>query len=34
MGFSEYLPDKPETLDELIAIADQRMYEEKKKNKE
>jgi len=33
-GFSEYLPDKPETLDELIAIADQRMYEEKKKNKE
>lgn len=34
MGFSEYLPDKPETLDELIAIADPRMYEEKKKNKE
>ena len=34
MGFSEYLPDKPETLDELIHIADQRMYEEKKKNKE
>ncbi|MBA7521470.1 hypothetical protein ES705_13577 [subsurface metagenome] len=34
MGFSEYLPDKPETLDELIRIADQRMYEEKKKNKE
>ena len=32
MGFSEYLPDKPETLDELIHIADQRMYEEKKKN--
>jgi len=34
MGFSEYLPDKPETLDELINIADQRMYEEKRKNKE
>jgi diguanylate cyclase (GGDEF)-like protein/PAS domain S-box-containing protein len=34
MGFSEYLPDKPETLDELIRIADQRMYDEKKKNKE
>jgi len=33
MGFSEYLPDKPETLDKLIAIADQRMYEEKKKDK-
>jgi diguanylate cyclase (GGDEF)-like protein/PAS domain S-box-containing protein len=34
MGFSEYLPDKPKVLDELINIADQRMYEEKKKNKE
>jgi diguanylate cyclase (GGDEF)-like protein/PAS domain S-box-containing protein len=34
MGYSEYLPDKPKTLDELINIADQRMYEEKKKNKE
>ncbi|MEA2022286.1 MAG: PAS domain S-box protein, partial [Candidatus Caldatribacteriota bacterium] len=34
MGFSEYQTDKPKTLDELIAIADQRMYEEKKKNKE
>jgi len=33
MGFSEYLPDKPETLDELIRIADQRMYEEKKKRR-
>ena len=33
MGFSEYLPDKPKTLDELIRIADQRMYEEKKKIK-
>jgi diguanylate cyclase (GGDEF)-like protein/PAS domain S-box-containing protein len=30
MGFSEYLPDKPKSLDELIHIADQRMYEEKK----
>jgi diguanylate cyclase (GGDEF)-like protein/PAS domain S-box-containing protein len=34
MGFSEYVPEKPKPLDELIAIADQRMYEEKKKNKE
>jgi len=34
MGFSEYLSDKLETVDELIRIADQRMYEEKKKNKE
>jgi diguanylate cyclase (GGDEF)-like protein/PAS domain S-box-containing protein len=33
MGFSEYLPDKPKTLNELIHIADQRMYEEKKKKK-
>jgi hypothetical protein len=29
MGFSEYLPDKPKTLDELITIADQEMYKEK-----
>ena len=34
IGFSEYLPDKPKTIEELIRIADQRMYEEKKKNKE
>ncbi len=34
MGFSEYVPEKPKSLNELIAIADQRMYEEKKKNKE
>jgi len=34
MGFSEYLPDNPKALDELINIADKRMYEEKKKNKE
>lgn len=33
MGFSEYSPTKPMGLDELIAIADQRMYEEKRKNK-
>ncbi len=32
--FSEYTPDKPKTLDELIAIADQEMYKEKKKYKE
>ena len=30
MGFSEYLSDKPKTLDELINIADRRMYKEKK----
>jgi len=33
IGFSEHLPDKPKTVDEMIHIADQRMYEEKKKNK-
>ncbi|MEA2021449.1 MAG: diguanylate cyclase [Candidatus Caldatribacteriota bacterium] len=33
MGFSEYLFDKQKTLDELINIADQRMYEDKKLNK-
>jgi diguanylate cyclase (GGDEF)-like protein len=33
MGFSEYLSDKPKTLDELINIADQRMYKEKNLNK-
>jgi len=33
IGFSEYLPDKPKTLNELIRIADQRMYEEKKKKR-
>ncbi|MEA3313582.1 MAG: diguanylate cyclase [Caldisericota bacterium] len=31
MGFSEYLPNKPKTIDKLISIADQRMYEEKNK---
>jgi len=30
MGFSEYLPSKPKTLDDLINVADQRMYKEKK----
>lgn len=34
MGFSEYVSDKPKTMDELIAIADQEMYKEKKKYKE
>jgi len=33
IGFSEYVPEKPKTLDELIAIADQRMYEEKSNKK-
>ena len=34
IGFSEYDPANPLPMDELIRIADQRMYEEKKKNKE
>lgn len=34
MGFSEYLPNEPKSLDELVSIADQRMYGEKRKNKE
>jgi len=33
IGFSEYRPDKPKTIDELIRMADQRMYEEKEKKK-
>ena len=33
IGLSEYLPDEPKTLDELLRIADQRMYEDKKKIK-
>lgn len=33
IGFSEYAPDAPLAMDELIRIADQRMYEEKKKKK-
>jgi len=33
IGFSEYVPDKPKSLDELIAIADERMYEEKNSKK-
>ena len=32
IGFSEYLPSESKTSDELIMIADQRMYEEKEKN--
>ena len=33
IGLSEYDPDHPLTMDELIRIADQKMYEEKKKKK-
>lgn len=33
MGFSEYLPEKPENLDDLIAVADQQMYKEKNSRK-
>jgi len=33
MGFSEYDPEKPQPMDELIRIADEKMYEEKKKKK-
>jgi len=32
MGLSEYDPDKSLSMDELIRIADQKMYEEKQKN--
>ncbi|GAB4117253.1 MAG: hypothetical protein Kow00103_13750 [Candidatus Caldatribacteriota bacterium] len=31
IGFSEYNPDTPITEDDLIRMADQKMYEEKKK---
>ncbi len=31
LGVSEYDPDNPQSMDELIRIADNRMYEEKKK---
>ena len=31
LGVSEYAPDNPQSMDELIRIADNRMYEEKKK---
>ena len=34
IGLSEYNPDNPLAMDELIKIADQKMYEDKKKNKE
>ena len=33
IGFSEYLPDKPKSLDELIVIADREMYQEKHNKK-
>ena len=33
IGLSEYDPEKPLPMDELIRIADQKMYEEKKKKK-
>ena len=33
IGLAEYDPDHPLTMDELIRIADQKMYEEKKKKK-
>ena len=33
IGLSEYNPDNPQPMDELIRIADERMYEEKKNKK-
>jgi len=33
IGLSEYDPDNPQPMDELIRIADQEMYEEKKNRK-
>jgi len=33
IGLSEYDPDKPLSMDELIRIADQKMYEEKRRKK-
>jgi len=32
MGLSEYVPENPLSMDELIRIADQKMYKEKRKN--
>ncbi|MBA7684899.1 hypothetical protein ES703_93312 [subsurface metagenome] len=32
IGISCYDPDNPQSIDELIRIADNKMYEEKKKN--
>jgi GGDEF domain-containing protein len=32
MGISCYDPDNPQSMDELIQIADNKMYEDKKKN--
>jgi len=34
MGLSYYNPSDPLSIDELISIADENMYEEKKKKKE
>ncbi len=34
IGISYYNPDKPQSVDELISIADESMYKEKKKNNE
>ncbi len=33
MGFSCYDPDNPQSIDELIRIADKKMYEDKKSRK-
>ncbi|HER24430.1 MAG TPA: diguanylate cyclase [Candidatus Atribacteria bacterium] len=33
IGLSEYDPDNPQPMDELIRVADQKMYEEKRKKK-
>jgi diguanylate cyclase (GGDEF)-like protein len=33
IGLSEYDPDNPQPMDELIRIADKKMYEEKRKKK-
>jgi len=33
IGLSEYIPEKPLSIDELIRIADQKMYKEKRKKK-
>jgi diguanylate cyclase (GGDEF)-like protein len=33
IGLSEYNPDNPQSADELIRVADEKMYKEKKKKK-
>jgi PleD family two-component response regulator len=33
IGFSEYNPNTPQPMDELIRIADKKMYEDKKNKK-